>query len=157
MPFREVNKTQQTFHGTDNDSTFTFAFYKVYKQQKKNRFRLRVVTIADFSAAVTAQPHIYFAQDLTNGFSVYSDEALQGTTGLVSNEFCLGVCPRNYYNITTNTNTAGVSVFAPNELFLDDISTSPFTVKYREVGTATYGAVAVGLVIVFEITEIEEY
>lgn len=157
MPFREVNKTQQTFHGTDNDSTFTFAFYKVYKQQKKNRFRLRVVTIADFSTAVTAQPHIYFAQELTNGFSVYSDEALQGTTGLVSNEFCLGVCPRNYYDISGNTDTCGVATFAPPEVFLDEISTSPFTIKYREVGTAAYGSGAVGLLVVFEITEIEEY
>jgi len=157
MPFREVNKTQQTFHGTDNDSTFTFAFYKVYKQQKKNRFRLRVVTLADFSSAVSAQPHIYFAQELTNGTAVYSDEATQGKSGLVSNEFCLGISPRNYFDIVTNTDTCGVSVFAPPEAFLDEISTSPFTVKYREVGTAAYGTGAVGFVVVFEITEIEDY
>lgn len=157
MPFREVNKTQQTFHGTDNDSTFTFAFYKVYKKQPKNRFRLRVVTIADFSAAVTAQPHIYFAQELTNGYSVYSDEATQGKTGLVSNEFCLGVCQRNYFDIATNTDTSGVASFASPEVFLDDVSTSPFTVKYREVGTAAYGTQPVGFLVVFEITEIEDY
>ena len=157
MPFREVNKSQQTFHGTDNDSTFTFAFYKVYKQQKKNRFRLRVVTIADFSAAVTAQPHIYFAQELTNGSSVYSDEATQGNSGLVSNEFCLGIAPRNYFDIVTHTDTCGTTLFAPPEVYLDDISTSPFTVKYREVGTAAYGTGAVGFVVVFEITEIEDY
>ena len=157
MPFREVNKTQQTFHGTNNDSTFTFAFYKVYKQQKKNRFRLRVVTIADFSIAVTAEPHIYFAQELTNGYAVYSDEATQGSTGLVSNEFCLGVCPRNLFDNTAHTDTCGVATFAPPEVYMDEISTSPFTIKYREVGTAAYATGAVGFVVVFEITEIEDY
>jgi hypothetical protein len=157
MPFREVNKTQQTFHGTNNDSTFTFAFYKVYKQQKKNRFRLRVVTIADFCVNVSAEPHIYFAQDLTNGYAVYSDEATQGSTGLVSNEFCLGVCPRNFYDISANTDTCGVATFAPPEVYMDEISTSPFTIKFREVGTATYGTHNVGLLVVFEITEIEDY
>jgi hypothetical protein len=157
MPFREVSKTQQTFHGTDNDSTFKFAFYKVYKQQKKNRFRLRVVTIADYSTAVTAQPHIYLAQDFSNGQSTYSDEATQGTTGMVTNEFCLGVCQRNYFDIVANSDTSGVASFCPPEIYMDDISTSPFTVKYREVGAATYGAGLVGLVFVVEITEIEEY
>lgn len=157
MPFREVSKTQQTFHGTDNDSTFTFAFYKVYKQQNKNRFRLRVVTIADFSIAVTAQPHIYFAQDFSNGKSTYSDEVTQGNNGMVSNEFCLGVCPRNYFDIATHTDTCGVASFCPPEIYLDEVSTSPFTVKYREVGTATYGTQSVGLLFVVEITEIEDY
>ena len=156
MSYREVKKTQQTFHGTDNDSTFTFAFYKVYKQQAKNRFRLRVTMLADFSGAVTAQPHIYFADGISNGCSTYSDEALQGTTGMVSNELCLGICSRNYFDITTNTDTSGVMSNSPVELFLDEIGTSPFTVRYREVGTATYGAQAVGFVVVFEITEIED-
>jgi hypothetical protein len=40
---------------------------------------------------------------------------------------------------------------------MDEISTSPFTIKYREVGTAAYGTHNVALLVVFEITEIEDY
>jgi hypothetical protein len=157
MPFREVNKTQQTFHGTDNDNDFTFAFYKVYKKQNKNRFRLRVLMLADYSIAVDPEPHIYFARGLTDGYAVYSDEATQGNSGLVSNEFCLGIPSRNYYDIASFAQTSGVASFARPEVYMDEISISPFTIRYRQVGNAGFGGGSVGFAVVFEITEIEDY
>lgn len=155
MAFREVSKSQQSFHCTTVNNEFTFQFYKVFKQQAKNKLRLRVVQMADFSTAVTAQPHIYFAQNISNANAIYSGESSGGLSGVVSNELCLGICPRNYYDIATNTDTSGVTTFSPIEIYLDELTTSPFTIKYRHVGTTAYGTQDVGFFIVFEITEIE--
>lgn len=173
MPIREVAKYQQTFHGTTDDNEFTFSFYRVYKQNQKNKFRVRVVQLADYRAgAETPTPHAYFAQDLTNGTSTYSDEITQGGTGMKTNEFCLGVVmplffgatnlttsttiPPTAPNGTTQTATAGQTAFIAPEFILDEISTSPFIVAYRHIGTATYATGNVGFMVVFEITEIEE-
>ena len=173
MPIREVAKYQQTFHGTTDDDQFSFAFYRVYKQNQKNKFRVRVVLLSDFRAASeTPTPHAYFASDFANGFSTYSDETTGGAVGLKSNDFCLGVVMPLFFGATnlttsttipptapdgtTQTSTAGQTAFIAPEVVLDEISTSPFTVKYRHVGTDALATGNVGLLLVLEITEIEE-
>lgn len=157
MPIREVAKYQQTFHGTTDDSQFSFAFYRVYKQNQKNKFRVRVVQLADFrAAAVSTIPHAYFASNFANGFSTYSDETTGGSVGLKTNDFCLGVVQPLYFGGTAQTATSGQTQFITPEVILDEISTSPFTVKYRHVGTDAYATGNVGLLLVLEITEIEE-
>lgn len=177
MPIREVAKYQQTFHGTTDDNEFTFSFYRVYKQNQKNKFRLRVVQLSDYrSGQETPQPHAYFAQDLANSSSTYSDEITQGGTGMKTNEFYLGTIMPLYFgannyttsttnpaktpydlpNGTTQTSTAGQTSFLAPEFILDEISTSPFIVAYRHVGTNAYATGNVGFLVCFEITEIEE-
>ena len=158
MPIREVAKYQQTFHGTTDDDQFSFAFYRVYKQNQKNKFRVRVVQLSDFRAALeTPTPHAYCASDFANGFSTYSDETTGGAVGLKSNDFCLGVVMPLYFGGTdVQTATAGQTQFIAPEVVLDEISTSPFTVKYRFVGTDAFATGNVGLLLVLEITEIEE-
>lgn len=157
MPIREVAKYQQTFHGTTDDSTFSFAFYRVYKQNQRNKFRVRVVQLADFRAAtVSTIPHAYFAQDFSNGFSTYSDETTGADTGYKTNEFCLGVVQPLFFGGTAQTATSGQTQFRSPEVVVDEISTSPFTVKYRHVGTDAFATGSVGLLLVLEITEIEE-
>ena len=175
MPIREVAKYQQTFHGTTDDNEFTFSFYRVYKQNQKNKFRVRVVQLADYRSGIqTPTPHAYFATDLTNGTATYSDEIVSGGTGMKSNEFFLGIVAPTFFgadnyttsttnppsgtlpNGTTQTSTAGQTAFIAPEFVLDEISTSPFIVSYRHIGTATYGSENLGFMVVFEITEIEE-
>jgi hypothetical protein len=157
MPIREVAKYQQTFHGTTDDSEFSFAFYRVYKQNQKNKFRVRVVQISDFRAAsVSNTPHAYFAQDLTNGTSTYSDEIVSGGSGVKSNEFCLGVVQPLFFGGAAQTATSGQTQYLAPEFIIDEISTSPFIVGYRHVGTDAYASGDVGLLLVLEITEIEE-
>lgn len=157
MPVREVAKYQQTFHGTTDDNEFTFSFYRVYKQNQKNRFRVRVIQISDHrSSKVDTLPHAYFAQDFSNGTSTYSDEITQGGTGMETNEFCLGVVAPTYFGGTAQTTTSGLTQFLSPEVILDEISTSPFIVAYRHIGTDTYGSAEVGLLFTLEITEIEE-
>lgn len=155
MPIREVAKYQQSFHGTTDDDEFSFAFYRVYKKNQRNKFRLRVVQLADFRASsALVSPHAYFATDFANGFSTYSDETTGGSVGLKTNDFCLGiVTPANG---TLQSSSAGQTAFQAPELLLDEISTSPFVVKYRIVGTDAYNTLNVGLLLVVEITEIEE-
>lgn len=153
---KEVAKYQQTFHGSTDDNTFSFAFYKIYKQQPRNKWRLRVTQISDFRAAnVTVIPHAYFADGIANGTSSYSDETTQGTVGMKTNEFYLGTVAPIFFGGTAQTATAGTTAFAAPEVYLDDISTSPFTVKYRHVGTDAYAAGAVAIMVTFEITEVE--
>ena len=157
MPIREVAKYQQTFHGTTEDNEFTFSFYRVYKHNQKNRFRIRVIQIADHRASsVTTLPHAYFAQDFSNGTSTYSDETSQGGTGMKSNEFCLGVVAPIYFGGTAQTTTSGLTQFLAPEVILDEISTSPFTVTYRHIGSDAYATGDVGLLFTLDITEIEE-
>lgn len=173
MPIREVAKYQQTFHGTTEDNEFTFSFYRVYKQNQKNKFRVRVVHISDHRPADERPfPNAYFAQDLANGTSTYSDEITQGGTGMKTNEFCLGVVmplffgatnlttsstvPPTAPNGTTQTATAGMTQYLAPEFIIDEISTSPFIVAFRHVGTASYSTAELALLITFEITEIEE-
>lgn len=157
MPIREVAKYQQTFHGTTDDDEFTFSFYRVYKQNQKNKFRLRVVQISDFRASnITTNPHAYFALDLANGTSSYSDEITSGGSGYKSNEFCLGVVQPAFFGGAASTATSGQTQFLAPEMIMDEISTSPFYVLYRHVGTAAFATGNVGLLLTFEITEIEE-
>lgn len=155
MPIREVAKYQQSFHGTTDDQVFTFAFYRVYKKNQRNKFRVRVVQLSDFRASsAVVTPHAYFAQDFANGFSTYSDETTGGATGVKTNDFCLGiVIPANG---TLQSSSAGQTQFHAPELILDEISTSPFVVRYRHVGTDAFATGNVGLLLVLEITEIEE-
>ena len=157
MPEREVSKSQQSFHGPTEASEFSFAFYKVYKRQPKNRFRVRVIQLADLSPAVSAQPHIYFASGLVNSGGIYSEVTGGVGNGMVSNDFVLGITPRNFYDIVTHTDTSGLVAIAPCEFYTDDVSTSPFIVKYRHVSTAEIATGNVSVVVVFEITELEEY
>lgn len=157
MPIREIAKYQQTFHGTTDDNEFTFAFYRVYKRNQKNKFRVRVVQISDHrDAKIDTLPHAYFAQDLANGTSTYSDEITQGGVGMKSNEFCLGVVAPTYFGGTAQATTSGQTQYLAPEFIIDEISTSPFIVGFREIGASTYGTQNVALLIVFEITEIEE-
>jgi hypothetical protein len=165
MPVREIAKYQQTFHGTTDDNEFTFQFYRVYKRNQQNKFRVRVVQIADYRAASsTSQPHAYFAQDLTNGTAVYSEEPTTTSTSVVSanptgmktNEFCLGVVMPLFFGNTAEPDTAGTTQYLAPEFIVDEISTSPFIVGYRHIGTSAYASGNVGFMVVFEITEIEE-
>ena len=157
MPIREVAKYQQTFHGTTDDNEFTFSFYRVYKQNQKNKFRLRVVQLSDHrDSKVDTLPHAYFAQDLANGTSTYSDEITQGGTGMKTNEFCLGVVAPTYFGGTAQTTTSGTTQYLAPEFIMDEISTSPFIVAYRNIGNANYASENIGFMVVFEITEIEE-
>lgn len=152
MSYKEVAKYQQTFQSSAGASSFQFAFYQIYKQQSRNKFRLRVVTLADLNPATGATGHVYYARDLAGGASLCS-EVGTSPTGILSNEFCLGVTPRNFFTMASNT--SGVCVYAPPELILDDLSTTPFDIVYREMGQTTYGTALVSLCVVFEITEIE--
>jgi len=168
MPIREVAKYQQTFNGTVDNNDFTFTFYRVFKQNQKNKFRVRVVQLADYrDSKVDNLPHAYFASDLAKGTSTYSEQPYivptppalqlaQFTTGMRSNEFLLGVVMPVYFGGTAQANTSGTTQYLAPELILDEISTSPFTVQYRHVGSDTYAAASVGLLVCFEITEIEE-
>lgn len=157
MPIREIAKYQQTFHGTTDDNEFTFSFYRVYKRNQKNKFRVRVIQLAGHrDSKVDTIPHAYFAQDLVNGIATYSDEITQGGTGMISNEFCLGVVAPTYFGGTAQTTTSGQTQYAPAEFIVDEISTSPFIVAYRDIGNSAYGTANVGFLVVFEITEIEE-
>lgn len=152
---KEVAKYQQTFHGTTDDFVFSFAFYRIFKQQRTNKFRLRVTQIADFRAgSMTCIPHAYFADGLTNGTSTYSDETTAGTSGSKTNEFCLGIVVPLYMGGTAQTATSGGTSYSPAEVYLDDISISPFTVRYRHVGTDAYPSGNVGLLFSLEITEV---
>jgi hypothetical protein len=152
MTYKEVAKYQQTFISSAGAASFKFAFYQVYKQQARNKFRLRVVTLADLNPATGATQHMYFAKDLAGGSALCS-EVSGSPTGLISNEFCLGVAPRNFFTMASNT--SGVCVYTAPELILDDLSTTPFDIVYRDMGQTTYGTALVDVCVVFEITEIE--
>jgi len=165
MPVREIAKYQQTFHGTADDNEFTFQFYRVYKRNQQNKFRVRVVQLSDHrDSKVDTLPHAYFAQDLTNGTAIYSEEPTTTSTsvlsanptGMISNEFCLGVVAPTYFGGTVQTTTSGQTQYIAPEFIMDEISTSPFIVGYRTIGTSAYATTNVGFLIVFEITEIEE-
>jgi hypothetical protein len=157
MPMREVVKYQQTFHGTTDDDEFTFSFYRVYKQNQKNKFRVRVVQLVDYrDSKVDNIPHAYFASGLANGTSTYSDEISQGSTGMRSNEFCLGSVMPVYFGGTAQVHTSGQTQFLAPEFVVDDLSTSPFTIRYRQIGIDAIASSAIAILICFEITEIEE-
>lgn len=152
MTYKEVAKYQQTFTSSAPASSFQFCFYNIYKQQAKNKFRLRVVTLADQVTSTGVTQNVYYARDLFSGGAVSSETGVS-ITGILSNEFCLGITPRNM--ATVSTSTSGVVFSHAPEMIVDDVTTSSFDVLYRAVGDATYGTALVSLVIVFEITEIE--
>ena len=73
-----------------------------------------------------------------------------------SNEFCLGVVAPTYFGGAAQTTTSGQTQYLAPEFIIDEISTSPFIVAYRNLGTDDYASASVVLMIIFEITEIEE-
>ena len=156
MPEKEINKSQQTFISNNTPAvSFTFSFYKVYKRNPKNRFRVRVVSIADLEDTTNdGIPNIYVAQGLvgTNGALSQSSTT---TNGMKSNEFCLGITGRNKFN-TAATVMNGVTSTSPIEFFTDEVSITPFKVTAYDM----YGAITANnfnVAVVFEITELEEY
>jgi hypothetical protein len=152
MSEREVSKSQQTFTGVEAAS-FSFAFYKVYKRQAKNRFRVRVVSLADYGPGSPKQ-HVYSASGM-NVTGTLSGVTPADGIGMLTNDFTLGITPRDNYDTTTYTTVGGVIYAYPVEFYTDEVSTSPFTVKYRHIDSTTYATGSVSLVIVFEITELE--
>lgn len=158
MPEKEVSKSHQTFHSATSGSSFTFGFYKVYKRQAKNRFRVRVIQLADYDNSIDGIPNMIVA---TGGFmntsSVISHRETALGNGVRGNDFVLGITPRNQYS-TAETSTNGVVLSAPIEFYTDEISTSPFHIKYYQLTSPNYGTTDIlSLAIVFEITELEEY
>jgi len=152
MSEREVSKSQQTFIGGEA-AEFSFAFYKVYKRQAKNRFRVRVVSLADFGVG-SPKPHVYSATGM-NVTGTLSGITPNDGVGMLTNDFTLGIVSRDNYDTTTFTTTGGVSSSYPVEFYTDEVSTSPFTVKYRNADSLIYTTTAMAVVIVFEITELE--
>jgi hypothetical protein len=56
------------------------------------------------------------------------------------------------------TSSNGVIQSSPIEFYTDEISISPFTIRYYPLTSGTYGTTdVVSFTITFEITELEEY
>ena len=156
---REVTKSQQTFFQSNSASSYQFAFYKVYKRQPKNRFRVRVIQLADFDSLADASPSVYVAQNLVGANGTFSGVTTTGgsgaqTTGMRTNDFVLGITSRNDNSAVSET--SGVAYSKAIEYYTDEISTSPFTIKLYQLAGASYSTDIASLVIVFEITELEE-
>lgn len=152
---REVTKSQQTFFQSGSANNFSFAFYKVYKRQPKNRFRVRVIQLADFDALADASPSIYVAQNLVGASGVFSGVTNgNGASGMKSNDFVLGITSRN--DNTATAETSGVVYSKAIEYYTDEVSTSPFQVRMYQMAGSDYSSDIASLVIVFEITELEE-
>jgi hypothetical protein len=152
---REVSKSQQTFFASGSASSFSFAFYKVYKRQPKNRFRVRVIQLADYDALADASPSVYVAQNLVGACGVFSGITTAGTPGMKSNDFVLGITSRN--DNTATSETSGVAYSKAIEYYTDEVSTSPFQVRLYQLAGANYSTDIASLVVVFEITELEEF
>jgi hypothetical protein len=155
MPEKEVSKSHQTFHAAASATSFEFGFYKVYKRQAKNRFRVRVIQIADFDNSNDGLPLMYVASGgFMNTSSVVSHIVDAVGNGMKANDFVLGITNRNRFAGDT---TNGSVQAAPIEFYTDEISISPFTIRYYDLGSATYGTSdIVSFAITFEITELEE-
>lgn len=153
---REVSKSQQTFFQSSSASSYSFAFYKVYKRKPQNRFRIRVIQLADYDSLADASPSVYVAQDLVGASGVFSGVVNDGTTGMgmKTNDFVLGITSRN--DNTATSETSGVAYSKAIEFYTDEVSTSPFSVKQYQLAGASYNTDIASLVIVFEITELEE-
>ena len=153
---REVSKSQQTFFQSASSQTFSFAFYKVYKRKPQNRFRVRVIQLADFDALADASPSVYVAQGLVGANGTWSGVVTDGTTGMGmrTNDFVLGITSRN--DNTATAETSGVAYSKAIEYYTDEISTTPFVVKLYQLAGSGYSSDIASLVIVFEITELEE-
>ncbi len=153
---REVAKSQQTFFAPGSANNFTFSFYKVYKRQPKNRFRVRVVQLADYDALADASPSVYVAQNLVGASAVFSGVVNDGSVGMgmKTNDFVLGITSRN--DNTATSETSGVVTSKAIEYYTDEVSTSPFVVRLYQLAGTTYSSDIASLVIVFEITELEE-
>lgn len=152
---REVTKSQQTFFQSGSANNFSFAFYKVYKRQPKNRFRVRVIQLADFDALADASPSIYVAQNLVGASGVFSGVTNgSGASGMKTNDFVLGITSRN--DNTATAETSGVVYSKAIEYYTDEVSTSPFQVRMYQMAGSDYSSDIASLVIVFEITELEE-
>jgi len=156
MPEKEVSKSHQTFHGAVSATSFEFGFYKVYKRQAKNRFRVRVIQIVDFDNSTDGIPLMYVAiGGFMNTSSVVSHRVDAVGNGVKTNDFVLGVTNRNQF---TGSTTNGSVQSAPIEFYTDEISISPFTIRYYDLASVTYGTTdLVSFAITFEITELEEY
>lgn len=151
---KEVNKSQQTFFASGSANNFSFAFYKVYKRKPQNRFRVRVVQLADFDSAADASPSIYVAQNLVGATGVFSGITTGGTSGLKSNDFVLGITSRN--DNTATSESSGVIHSKAIEYYTDEVSTSPFQVRLYQMASSDYSTDITSLCIVFEVTELEE-
>lgn len=153
---REVAKSQQTFFQSNSSQTFSFAFYKVYKRQPKNRFRVRVIQLADYDSLADASPSVYVAQNLVGASGTFSGVVNDGSVGMGmrTNDFVLGITSRN--DNTATAETSGVAYSKAIEYYTDEISTSPFTIKLYQLAGSSYSSDIASLVIVFEITELEE-
>jgi hypothetical protein len=71
-----------------------------------------------------------------------------------TNDFVLGITQR--YD-TSATESSGATYSLPIEYYTDEISTSPFVVRFYQMSSASYSSDIASLCIVFEITELEEY
>ena len=158
MPEKEVHKSHQTFHAASSASSFSFGFYKVYKRQPQNRFRVRVIQLADLDNSTDGNPLMYVASGgFMNTSSVVSHRADAVGNGVKTNDFVLGITNRNQFN-TASATTNGSIQASPIEFYTDEISVSPFTIRYYDLTSATYGTTdIVSFTITFEITELEEY
>jgi hypothetical protein len=157
MPEKEVQKSYQTFHAHSSGSNFTFAFYRVYKRQAKNRFRVRVVQLADFDNSNDGIPLMYVVQGGLMGSTSVISHVSTAPGSLKSNDFVLGVTSRNQFNTALTTSTGTIQT-SPIEFYTDEIKVSPFTIRYYDLATGSYGSSdLVSLVVTFEITELEEY
>ena len=159
---REVSKSQQTFFQSSSASDYSFAFYRVYKRQPKNRFRVRVIQLADYDSLADASPTVYVAQGLVGANAVFSGVVTDGTgatkpqtTGMRTNDFVLGITSRA--DNTASTESSGVVYSKCIEYYTDEVSTTPFTVKLYQLASSSYSTDIASLVIDFEITELEEY
>jgi hypothetical protein len=159
---REVSKSQQTFFQSGSANNFTFAFYKVYKRKPKNRFRVRVIQLADYDSLADASPSVYVAQGLVGANASFSGVVTDGsgapapqTTGMRTNDFVLGITSRN--DNTATTETSGVAYSKAIEFYTDEVSTTPFVVKLYQLANSSYSTDIASLVVVFEITELEEF
>jgi hypothetical protein len=156
MPEKEVSKSHQTFHSATSGTNFSFGFYKVYKRQPQNRFRVRVIQLVDLDNSTDGIPLMYVASGgFMNTSSVVSHRADAFGNGVKTNDFVLGVTNRNQF---TGSTTNGSVQSAPIEFYTDEIPINPFTIRYYELTGPSYGTTdIVSFAITFEITELEEY
>ena len=149
---REIKHYQVSFAGTTPAASFQFQFPRYYKQAPHHKFILRCVNITDYRAgSLAVNPHSYYAVGfLGDGLCTYS-----GTTSenIISNDYFLATTSTNGSEATTPTNIGTATAILATDLFLDNISTNPFTIAYRHTASPTFATGNVDILVVFEIIE----
>lgn len=143
----EIKRYQQTFQGT-GASSYTFQFNRIYKRKPENKFVLRVTNLASFISGAIVAPHGIYAVGFDTGSSCNYNtqgDTVAGGDPYQNNDYLLGFVGNTNFTIGWNH----------NEMMLNNITTSPFTVQYKHLTSYTYETAVISLGITFEIIEYE--